>query len=61
MKTKREVLEAFKEYAMCEGIYCSECPCNNVDEIGCPLGKTLTKLGAETMLENSDLEEWEWT
>jgi hypothetical protein len=28
MKTKREVLEKFKECGMCEDIYCDECPFN---------------------------------
>lgn len=56
MKTKREVLEKFKEYGMCEDIYCDECPFNKGFGIRCVIGYTLTKLGAETMLENGDIE-----
>lgn len=54
MKTKREVLEKFKECGMCKDIYCNECPFNNskICEIGC----TLVKLGAESMLESGDIE-----
>jgi hypothetical protein len=29
MKTKREVLEKFKEYGVCEDIRCDECPFND--------------------------------
>lgn len=57
MKTKREVLEKFKEYGMCEDIYCSECPFNKGER--CGLDRNLTKLGAKTMLESGDIEEEE--
>lgn len=55
MKTKREVLEKFKEYGMCEDIYCDECPFNNGIGRRCEIGDTLVKLGAETMLESGDI------
>lgn len=54
MKTRREVLEKFKEYGMCDYIYCSECPFDKGER--CELDRKLTKLGAETMLESGDME-----
>ena len=57
MVTKREVIEKFKEDAMCEDIYCGECPFNMGVDVRCDVGRRLIKLGAETLLENGDLEE----
>lgn len=56
MKTKREVLEKFKECAMCEDIYCSECPYNKGFGERCDIERILIKLGAKIMLEDGDLE-----
>lgn len=55
MKSKREVLEKFKECGMCEDIYCSECPFNSGFGKRCEIEYTLVKLGAETMLESGDI------
>lgn len=55
MKTKREVLEKFKEYGVCEEIRCDECPFNDGFGMRCEIGYTLPKLGAKIMLENGDI------
>lgn len=56
MKTKREVVEKFKEHGICEDIYCSECPYNPGTGRICKIESTLVRLGAEKMLESGDYE-----
>lgn len=51
MKTKREVLETYKEYGYCADIDCKECPFNKVVGEICNIQHNLTKLGAEIVLD----------
>ena len=48
MKTKRQILEQYKQYGSCEGIDCKECPYNKPGET-CNIERNLIKLGAEIL------------
>jgi hypothetical protein len=50
MKTKRQVLEQYKQYGSCEGIDCKECPYNKPGKT-CNIEHNLIKLGAEVVLD----------
>lgn len=49
MKTKRQILEQYKQYGSCEGIDCKECPYNKPGT--CNIKRNLIKLGAEVVLD----------